>query len=209
MTDLSPAIPIDDLELGFEQTMRGVNEGCGRAHNHAISYLRDYANPEIDVTVAGYLAIAEEAWSMGLDHLRGQNETGFGKVRRGWAEMRYHWLRLLLHIPRMNLSSGRAAQATMYATRSAINILNTHSEAASMGKLDPSWPQLKRIITCGQVLVLCCAKGEIHSMEGVALFIRLIALLEAHVEFWPVAAEAILGYREAATRLGGSVSCMS
>lgn len=90
----------------------------------------------------------------------------------------------------------------MYATRSAINILNTHSEAALMGKLDPSWPQLKRIITCGQVLIICCARGEIQAMEGVDLFLRLIALLEAHLEFWPIAAEAILGYRDAAARLG-------
>jgi hypothetical protein len=93
----------------------------------------------------------------------------------------------------------------MYATRSAINILNTHSEAALMGKLDPSWPQLKRIITCGQVLVICCARGEIQAMEGVDLFLRLIALLEAHLDFWPIAAEAILAYRDAASRLGESI----
>lgn len=111
-------------------------------------------------------------------------------------------LRLLLHIPRMTLSSGRAGQATIYAARSATHILNTHSEAAFMGKLDPSWPQYKRIITCGQVLVLCCARGEIQALEGVDLFARLIALLEAHVDFWPTALVAIQGYREAASRLG-------
>lgn len=91
MTDLSPAIPIVDLELGAEQELRGINEGLGRAHNHAINYLRDFANQDIDVTTASYLGSAEEAWSSELDHLRAQVETGYHKVRRGWAEMRYHW----------------------------------------------------------------------------------------------------------------------
>jgi hypothetical protein len=104
----------------------------------------------------------------------------------------------------MTLSPGRASQATIYVTRSAINILNTHSEAAFMGKLDPSWPQLKRIITCGEILVLCCARGEIHPMEGESLFLKLVALLEAHIEFWPSVSEAIKGYRDAAAHLGKS-----
>lgn len=102
----------------------------------------------------------------------------------------------------MSLSPGRANQATIYSARSVISILNIHTEAAFIGKLDPSWPQLKRIITCGQVLVLCCARGEVQQLEGADLFTKLIALLEAHVEFWPVVYGAIEGYRQAAGKLG-------
>jgi hypothetical protein len=91
MTDLSPSIPVAEWEFGVDQEWRGGNRHCGRAHVHAINYLRDYADPDVDVTAAGYLALAEEAWSMDLDNLRSQSETGLGKVRRGWAEMRYHW----------------------------------------------------------------------------------------------------------------------
>lgn len=72
-----------------------------------------------------------------------------------------------------------------------------------MGKLDPSWPQLKRIITCGQVLVICCAKGEIHALESAGVFSRLIDLLEGHVGLWPVAGEAVTGFKRAAKALGG------
>lgn len=91
MTDLSPSIPIAEWEYGYDQQLRGSNRLCGRAHIHAIDYLRDYANPDVDVTAAGYLALAEEAWSTDLDNLRCRPETGLEKVRRGWAEMRYHW----------------------------------------------------------------------------------------------------------------------
>lgn len=73
-----------------------------------------------------------------------------------------------------------------------------------MGKLDPSWPQLKRIITCGQVLIICCAKGEIHALESAGVFSRLIDLLEGHVSLWPIAGEAVTGFRRAAKSLGGS-----
>jgi hypothetical protein len=91
MTDLTPAIPIAEIELGGPQELRGINAGLGRAHNHAMKYLVDYADPDIDVTTAVYLAVAEEAWSTDLDRLRAQPEVDFAKVRRGWAEMRLHW----------------------------------------------------------------------------------------------------------------------
>jgi len=93
----------------------------------------------------------------------------------------------------------------MIAARSLVNIINIHTEAAHVGKLDPSWPQLVRIMSCGQLLILCCARGEIHTLEASDLFIRLIALLEAHVEFWPAVRDAITGYRHAALRFGMSI----
>lgn len=104
----------------------------------------------------------------------------------------------------MSASPGRANQATIYLSRSLASILNIHTDAASIGKLDPSWPQLKRITVCGQILVLCCSRGEIHRLEGADLFQKLIALLQAHVDFWPTAAEAIRAYRAAAAKLGTS-----
>jgi hypothetical protein len=73
-----------------------------------------------------------------------------------------------------------------------------------MGKLDPSWPQLKRIITCGQALVICCARGEIHALESAGIFSRLIDLLDSHTTLWPSAAEASAGYKRAAKALGKS-----
>ena len=76
-----------------------------------------------------------------------------------------------------------------------------------MGKLDPSWPQLKRIITCGQVLIMCCARGEIHALESAGIFSRLIDLLDSHATLWPSAADAATAYKRAAKVLG--MSCDS
>jgi hypothetical protein len=92
----------------------------------------------------------------------------------------------------------------MIVARSLVNIINIHTEAAQAGQLDPSWPQLIRIMTCGQLLVLCCARGELHSLEAAAMFSRLIALLGAHDTFWPAVHDAITGFRHAALRFGRS-----
>jgi hypothetical protein len=93
----------------------------------------------------------------------------------------------------------------MVLARSLVNIINNHTESAQAGKLDPSWPQLIRIMTCGQLLVLCCARGELHTLEATAMFTRLIALLEAHMAFWPAVQDAITGFRHAALRFGTSI----
>jgi hypothetical protein len=74
-----------------------------------------------------------------------------------------------------------------------------------MGKLDPSWPQLKRILTCGQVLILCCARGEIHALESAGIFTRLFELLESHIALWPIASEALSAYKRTAKVLGESL----
>ena len=92
----------------------------------------------------------------------------------------------------------------MVLARSLVNIINIHTESAQAGKLDPSWPQLIRIMTCGQLLVLCCARGELHTLEATAMFARLIALLGAHMAFWPAVQDAITGFRHAALRFGTS-----
>jgi hypothetical protein len=90
----------------------------------------------------------------------------------------------------------------MILARSLVNIINIHTEAAQAGRLDPSWPQLIRIMTCGQLLVLCCARGELHTLETTAMFSRLVALLGAHITFWPSVQDAITGFRLAALRFG-------
>lgn len=112
-------------------------------------------------------------------------------------------LRILLHIPRLT-TGNQGGSALMILARSVVNIINIHTEAAEAGKLGPSWPQLIRIMTCGQLLVLCCARGELHTLEATAMFVRLLALLGAHTNFWPAVHDAITGFRLAALRFGMS-----
>jgi hypothetical protein len=113
-------------------------------------------------------------------------------------------LRILLFYPRLRRSVGAAAEASVFLLRSCSNIIHIHTELSHMGKLDPSWPQLKRIITCGQVLVMCCARGEIHALESAGILSRLIDLLESHTTMWPNAADAVVAYKRAAKALGES-----
>jgi hypothetical protein len=113
-------------------------------------------------------------------------------------------LRILLYYPRLGRSAGAAAEASVFLLRSCSNIIHIHTELSHMGKLDPSWPQLKRIITCGQVLIMCCARGEIHALESAGIFSRLIDLLDSHATLWPSAADAATAYKRAAKVLGMS-----
>lgn len=91
MTDLKPAIPLAELELAGTSKPRGIIECMIKASNHAVKYLRDYADSSIDVTAAGYLASSEETWSEDLDYLHSQTTSGLLQVKHGWAEMRIHW----------------------------------------------------------------------------------------------------------------------
>lgn len=215
LTDLEPCIPLDDIEVNVDST-DVFNLSClARASQHAGQFVRDYHDPHIDVTCDQYVQSKQEEWSAVLVFLRSQQTSGMTRVKHGWAELRYHWyvlcsssneaddrLRILLYYPRLGRSAGAAAEASVFLLRSCSNIIHIHTELSHMGKLDPSWPQLKRIITCGQVLVICCARGEIHALESAGIFSRLIDLLESHATLWPSAADAAVAYRRAAKVLG-------
>lgn len=214
MTDLTPAIPLADVELRLEDCPSGISHYMLSASNHAVKYLRDYADMTVEVASMAYMHAAEEVWSEDLAFLRDQNTTGMARIKQGWAEMRLHWsvrlyrtcthvrLRILLYIPHLYGSPSISSQAIVYLTRSLVNIINIHTEASLCGKLDPSWPQLVRIVTCGQLLVLSCARGEMHTLEATTTFERLIALLQAHVAFWSTAKDLVIGFSQAASRLG-------
>lgn len=91
MTDLEPAIPVAELELAPNGHPSGIIECMIRASNHAVKFLRDYADPTVDVNSAGYLASSEETWSEDLEYLHSQSTDGLSRVKHGWAEMRLHW----------------------------------------------------------------------------------------------------------------------
>lgn len=91
MTDLKPAIPVAELEFAPNSHPKGIVECMIRASNHAVKFLRDYADPEVDINSPGYLATSEESWSEDLEYLHSQSTTGLLRVKHGWAEMRLHW----------------------------------------------------------------------------------------------------------------------
>lgn len=185
-----------------------------RAAGHAAKFLQEFNDPTVDITSDAYLFGVEEEWSEALADLRRQRSTGTKRVKHAWGEIWYHWsvhhrrpaaddrLRILLYLSRLHLSPGRASQAIMCLLRSSSNILDLYSELSDIGTLNPSWPQMKRIVICGQVLVLCCSRGEAHAKESAPLFERLLDLLDKHRSVWPSAEQSVTGFYQAANSLG-------
>lgn len=91
MTDLTPAIPLAQVDLDPDRIPNGISHSMARASNHAVRYLRDYAKSDADITSNTYIAEAEEALSSDLAFLRAQKMTGMARIKQGWAEMRIHW----------------------------------------------------------------------------------------------------------------------
>lgn len=110
-------------------------------------------------------------------------------------------MRILLHYPRSTIGIGTS---TIILARSVSQIIHAYSNLASYGYLNPSWPQLRRISICGQLLVLLAASGEIGTFEGNQLLPLILNLLDGHAALWPIVHEMKLAYRQAAQVLGKS-----
>ena len=91
MTDLTPAIPLAQVDLDPDRIPNGISHSMARASNHAIRYLRDYAEAEVDIASDAYIAGSESLWSEDMAFLRAQRMTGMDRNKQGWAEMRLHW----------------------------------------------------------------------------------------------------------------------
>ena len=108
-------------------------------------------------------------------------------------------MRILLHYPRITLGY---PLSNVVVARSVTQILYTYSSLASYGYLNPSWPQLKRITVCGQLLLLLCASGEMSSLECCHLIKILVELLDGHATLWPIVSSIKATYAQAAVVLG-------
>jgi len=108
-------------------------------------------------------------------------------------------MRILLHYPRISM---RNSLSSVVVARSVTQILHTYSSLASLGYLNPSWPQLRRITVCGQLLLLLCASGEMSSLECSHLLKILVELLDGHAALWPIVTSIKATYAQAAVVLG-------
>ena len=96
----------------------------------------------------------------------------------------------------------RNSLSSVVVARSVTQILHTYSSLASLGYLNPSWPQLRRITVCGQLLLLLCASGEMSSLECSHLLKILVELLDGHAALWPIVTSIKAIYAQAAVVLG-------
>lgn len=112
-------------------------------------------------------------------------------------------LRILLYLP---LISHATLAPLAYATiaRAVTQIFYAYSDLVSARQLKPSWPQLHRLVICGQLLILCHDAGELHRREAEILFQLLIDLLAQHQGLWPIASQLIGGFCAAASSFGES-----
>lgn len=91
MTDLDPAIPITQIDMDLDRIPNGISHSMARASNHAVRFLRDYANSDSDITSNAYIAASEGQLSDDMTFLRAQRMRGIDRIKQGWAEMRLHW----------------------------------------------------------------------------------------------------------------------
>lgn len=108
-------------------------------------------------------------------------------------------MRILLHYPRLALGY---PLSNVVVARSVTQILHTYSALAAHGYLNPSWPQLRRITVCGQLVILLCSSGEMGTLEGEQMLGILIELLDGHASLWPIVSSIKATYVQAAGVLG-------
>lgn len=78
----------------------------------------------------------------------------------------------------------------------------SYSDLISVNQLNPSWPQVQRLVICGQLLILAHDAGELHRREAQTLFQLLHDLLLKHQDTWPICAELIIGFKAVANVFG-------
>jgi len=177
--------------------------------------LADFADKSVNTSSEQYIAAAEAAWAPALRQLRlASGDTDIPKSKLAWlswAQLRYNWyvtlisrpapniarLRCLLYIPQLR-RPGSAPNAYAIIGRSVEQILVTYQDLADVDQLNPTWPQLQRLVFAGQLLILCYEAGEFHKREGQALCQLLVDLLVKHKSTWPIAADLIAGFSAAA-----------
>lgn len=83
-------------------------------------------------------------------------------------------------------------------------ILHIYAELIAIKQLNPSWPQIQRLVVCGQLLILCHESGELRSYEAQTLFGMVVDLLDKHAPTWPVCEALAEGFQRATRAFGES-----
>ena len=105
-----------------------------------------------------------------------------------------------------------AANSLATMARAAGHILWIYHRLASVARYQPSWPQLRRIVTCGQILILSWTLGDAQHAETKTLYEMFQRLLRIHMDRWPISRELGTAFSSVATLNGRCVrqsSCSS
>ncbi|AFR98228.2 hypothetical protein C343_06203 [Cryptococcus neoformans C23] len=197
LTDLKPCIPLSEIDVDPTPPPQLIPHCLARASYHTAKYLKDYADPDVDTTTEEYITSTESRWMGDLKALRHGKDECTPRSLVAWAEFRYSWLRILLYAP--HLTHARlAAQAHSAIARAITQILHIYPELVAIRQLNPSWPQIQRLVVCGQLLILCYESGELRRCESQTLFGMVVDLLDKHALTWPICAGLAEGFQRAA-----------
>lgn len=110
-------------------------------------------------------------------------------------------IRLLLRAPCLSHPT-LGASSTPIVARSLSRILTTYASLNANNLFHACWAQLRRITTCGQLLVLCHTARELSRHETEELFAIVLALLKEHVGIFDFVGELIHSFESVAALLG-------
>lgn len=112
-----------------------------------------------------------------------------------------HRIRLLLRAPCLSHPT-LGASSTPIVARSVSRILTTYASLNANNLFHAYWAQLRRITTCGQLLVLCHTARELSRHETEELFAIVLALLKEHMGIFEFVGELIHSFESVAALLG-------
>lgn len=106
-------------------------------------------------------------------------------LKRLSTDLRLH---ILLRSPRLSLD--QAESSTLAVLAGAANcILRTYSELAGHGALNPSFCQIRRIVTAGQLVIICALEDQWYGPEAHELLQIAQHLVGLHRKCWTQAAK--------------------
>ncbi|ORX37997.1 hypothetical protein BD324DRAFT_413359 [Kockovaella imperatae] len=155
----------------------------------------------------------ESNWSSFLKSVHIQHTTEKEGMRHsflGWALIRVSMLSIMLRSPLLYHETLGSSSLSIVA-RSASTVLRVYWDLTLIGKLEPCWPQLRRITTCIQLVILTCAEGHLHPTEARDLLSIGIDLVRKHEPVSDTAVQMAASFQNAKNKLlhGLSVSQLS
>lgn len=95
------------------------------------------------------------------------------------------------------LSNPYLAQSSLaILARSVTHIIQSYAASIAIQRFTASWPDLRRIVTCGQLAVLLYDRGELIKPELETLFQTTFSLLSEIRPLCPMAEDATNSFRQ-------------
>ncbi|BEJ13893.1 hypothetical protein CspHIS471_0310670 [Cutaneotrichosporon sp. HIS471] len=133
----------------------------------------------VDTTTPDFVLSTESRWWPLMRECGDERNDRLLASIHPYADIRFNWIRLLLRAPCLSHPT-LGASSTPIVARSLSRILHTYASLAATDLFHPCYAQLRRIVTCGQLLVLCHTARELGRHEAEELFAVFLGLVKEH-----------------------------